>query len=247
MTCPSSIETRARWRTADARRQAYQLMNKALVILDDAAVSPIAAAHLQGAIDSLELAKPELSVEDLQHPMASELLEQILSAGSRGLPDLIDQLNAPAYITDADGNVTYWNEQCIGFAGRVPEKGSDRWCVSWRLFTTAGEPLAHDDCPMAVSIREQRTVRGEIAIAERPDGRRMAFRPYPTPLFDDSGTLTGAVNMLIDVTAEHSLELERLAETCRRLARTTLSADDQAAMDRIAKQLEAEATALKAR
>ena len=54
---------------------------------------------------------------------------------------------------------------------------------------------------MAVAIREQRAIRGKVAIAARPDGSRKAFTPYPTPLFDDDGQLTGAVNMLIDVSA----------------------------------------------
>jgi len=34
---------------------------------------------------------------------------------------------------------------------------------------------------------ERRPVRGEEAIAERPDGSRVAFVPYPTPLYDASG------------------------------------------------------------
>ena len=56
------------------------------------------------------------------------------------------------------------------------------------------------------------------AIAERPDGSRVAFTPYPTPLFDETGRLTGAVNMLVDVTSEQSHALHAQAEHCRRLA-----------------------------
>jgi hypothetical protein len=53
---------------------------------------------------------------------------------------------------------------------------------------------------MAVALKEDRTVRGERAIAERPDGRRVPFMAYPTPLHDASGALVGAVNMLLDIT-----------------------------------------------
>ncbi|MCX7513633.1 hybrid sensor histidine kinase/response regulator [Frateuria hangzhouensis] len=53
---------------------------------------------------------------------------------------------------------------------------------------------------MAVALREQRSVRGEEAVAERPDGSRITFVPYPTPLFDRQGTLVGAINTLVDVT-----------------------------------------------
>jgi hypothetical protein len=71
---------------------------------------------------------------------------------------------------------------------------------------------------MAQAIRSRTIVRDAIAIAERPDGSRRAFRPYPTPLFNDDGSLRGAVNMLIDVTEEQSAALEEQAERCRRLA-----------------------------
>jgi hypothetical protein len=40
------------------------------------------------------------------------------------------------------------------------------------------------------------------AIAERPDGTHVRFLPYPTPLFDGDGNLIGALNMLVETTAE---------------------------------------------
>jgi PAS domain S-box-containing protein len=133
----------------------------------------------------------------------------------------LDELPVPIYTTDIDGNVTYWNRACIDFAGREPQLGQDRWCVTWQLYTMTGEPMRHEDCPMADAIRDRRAVRDVIAIAERPDGSRLAFKPYPTPLFDPSGTFTGAVNLLIDVTEEQSQALHEQAQRCRRLADAT--------------------------
>jgi hypothetical protein len=71
---------------------------------------------------------------------------------------------------------------------------------------------------MAVAVREKRAVRGEIAIAKRPDGTRRAFMPYPTPLYDQEGQMTGAVNMLIDVSEEQAGALAAQAKHCNRLA-----------------------------
>jgi hypothetical protein len=68
-------------------------------------------------------------------------------------------------------------------------------------------------------------VRNEIAIAKRPDGSRVAFRAYSTPLADDSGALTGAINMLIDISDEQSEILKEQASRCRRLARSTNDAN----------------------
>ena len=133
----------------------------------------------------------------------------------------LDALPVPVYITDAEGAVTYWNRACVAFAGREPRLGQDKWCVTWRLYTTAGEPLPHDQCPMANAIREEREIRGEVAIALRPDGSRRAFTPYPTPLFDEAGRLTGAVNLLIDVSDEQVGALKEQARRCRRLSRSS--------------------------
>ena len=149
------------------------------------------------------------------------LLDTALTALHTSRPEcraMLDELPVPIYTTDVEGAVTYWNRACIAFAGREPELGRDRWCVTWQLYTTTGEPLRHEDCPMADAIKERRPIRDMIAIAERPDGTRVAFRPYPTPLFDPSGAFTGAVNMLIDVTDEQSGALHEQAERCRRLA-----------------------------
>lgn len=107
------------------------------------------------------------------------------------------------------------------FAGREPQLGQDRWCITWRLFTIDGDPLPHEDCPMAVAIREKKAIRSEIAIAMRPDGTRVAFRPYPTPLIDKTGTLRGAINILIDISDEQSDALKQQAARCRRLANST--------------------------
>jgi PAS domain-containing protein len=131
---------------------------------------------------------------------------------------VLSRIPVPVYVTDAQGGVTYWNQACIDFAGRVPQLGEDRWCVTWKIYTTTGDFLPHDKCPMADAIRTREAVRGAVAIALRPDGRRVAFRPYPTPLFDSAGNFTGAVNMLVDVSDEQVEALSAQASRCRRLA-----------------------------
>ena len=105
--------------------------------------------------------------------------------------------DVPIYMTDEAGVVIYANAACEPFAGRAPVPGQDRWCVTWKLHTHAGEFLPHDQCPMAVAIREQRPVRGASAVAERPDGTRVPFKPFPTPIFGRDGRLVGAVNVLM--------------------------------------------------
>lgn len=113
---------------------------------------------------------------------------------------VLDVLPVAVYCTDAAGFLTYFNPAAIEFSGRVPTPGVDRWCVTWKLFRIDSTPLPHDQCPMAVALKEGRTVRGEIAIAERPDGSRRRFTPYPTPLRDAAGEIVGGINILLDLT-----------------------------------------------
>jgi PAS domain S-box-containing protein len=128
-------------------------------------------------------------------------------AGSREkqFRDLLQALPAAIYTTDAEGRITFFNRACIEFAGRTPKIG-EMWCVTWKLFLPDGTPLAHEDCPMAIALKENRPIRDVEAIAERPDGTRICFMPYPTPLRDDSGRLLGAVNMLVDITTRKQAE-----------------------------------------
>lgn len=178
-----------------------------------------------------------------------DYLDTVLDALAAG-PEcrtLIDDMPVPVYTTDAEGAVTYWNRACAAFAGREPEAGEDRWCVTWHLYTTTGERLAHEHCPMARALKEQRPVRGQIAIAERPDGSRLAFQPYPTPLFDAVGTLTGGVNLLIDVTDEQCSALHDQANRCRRLSGATYDRATSKALDDMAEGFDRTADGLTAK
>jgi PAS domain S-box-containing protein len=118
----------------------------------------------------------------------------------RRLRELLDALPAAVYTTDAAGRITYYNEAAADLWGHRPALGSSEWCGSWKLFWPDGTPLPHDECPMAVALKEDRAVRGMEAAAERPDGTRVPFIPYPTPIHDETGKLVGAVNMLVDIT-----------------------------------------------
>jgi len=62
---------------------------------------------------------------------------------------------------------------------------------------------------MAVALREGRAVRGAEAVAERPDGTRVPFIPFPTPLLDASGRVTGAINMLVDISERRQAETQQ--------------------------------------
>jgi PAS domain S-box-containing protein len=134
--------------------------------------------------------------------------------------ELLAALPVAVYTTDADGRITFYNQAAADFWGHNPELGS-QWCGSWRLYWPDGRPMPNEESPMVVALKEGREVRGIEALAERPDGTRVRFRPHPTPLRDPKGRLIGAINLLMDVTDEHDTHLES-----ERLAAIVVSSDD---------------------
>lgn len=120
---------------------------------------------------------------------------------------------AAVYTTDADGRITFYNEAAAQLWGCRPGIGTSKWCGSWRLFWPDGRPMRHEDCPMAIALREGAPCLGREAVAERPDGTRVPFMPLPAPLKDASGKVVGGINVLVDITdrIEAEVAMARLA------------------------------------
>ncbi|BCG88348.1 hypothetical protein MesoLj113c_44580 [Mesorhizobium sp. 113-3-9] len=141
-----------------------------------------------------------VDVTDLERTR-NELKQQ-----DRTYHQILDGLPVAIYTTDKDGTITYYNRAAADLAGRQPRIGKDKWCVTFKLFTADGKQLPHDECPMAIALKENRPVRNQQATAQRPDGSFFPFLPYPTPLRDEHGNLIGAVNMLLDLTDRQRAE-----------------------------------------
>ncbi len=135
--------------------------------------------------------------------------------------DILDALPVAVYATDAEGRITYYNEAAAALWGHRPTLGTDKWCGSWKLWWPSGERLAHEDCPMAVMLREGRAMAGVEAVAERPDGSRVPFAPYPRLLKDADGKVIGAVNALVEIGDRQAAHVN-----AERLAAIVASSDD---------------------
>jgi PAS domain S-box-containing protein len=135
--------------------------------------------------------------------------EARLRDSERRLQELMAAIPAAIYTTDAQGRVTYYNEAAVELAGRTPAIGRDQWSVAWKMYWPDGTSLPHDQCPMAIALKEGRAVRGVEVVAERPDGTRVPFIPHPTPLRDVDGRVVGAINMLVDVSERKQAETQQ--------------------------------------
>jgi PAS domain S-box-containing protein len=163
-------------------------MDEPIGLLESELDRAVAAMHPALAADNV------IPISDTLRP------HTLVRERERRFRELLDALPAAIYTTDAAGRITYYNDAAAALWGHRPPLGSSEWCGSWKLYWPDGTPLRHDECPMAVALKENRAVRGMEAAAERPDGSRVPFIPYPTPIHDETGKLIGAVNMLVDIT-----------------------------------------------
>lgn len=120
---------------------------------------------------------------------------------------LIEGLPVAVYTCNTNGYINLYNNAAVELWGREPVSGKDRWCGSDKIYRTDGSPLPLEECPMAIALREERAIEQDAIVIERPNGIRKHVLVSPKPLFDSSGTLCGAINTLVDITAIKQTEL----------------------------------------
>ena len=129
---------------------------------------------------------------------------------------LIENLPVATYSCDADGHILIYNKAAADLWGREPEIEKDLFYGTWKIYDDDGNPITYDKCPMSIALKEGRILTDREIIIERPNGEKANILPYPVPFLDSSGQVTGAVNVLIDITTRKKAEL-KLIQSEKRL------------------------------
>jgi len=138
-----------------------------------------------------------LSIEDITERKKAEA---VLKKTGERFRQLVKELPAGVYSCDAQGYINFYNHAAAKIWGRKPKIGKELWCGSWKIFKPDGSPIPLDSCPMAIALKEGRAIMGEEIIIERSDGTRSIVLVHPQPEFSLSGEISGAINMVIDIT-----------------------------------------------
>src|SRR5665213_538166 len=107
------------------------------------------------------------------------------------------------YSCDAAGVIHEYNDRAAELWGRKPEWGDtdERFCGSFKLYRPDGSFMPHDQWPMAdVLSGKVPGVHGAEVHIERPDGSRVVAIVNISPLSNEKGEITGAINCFDDVT-----------------------------------------------
>lgn len=179
-----------------------------------------AFADLFRTARALAAANAALELEVTQRKNAEEALRQLnnslegtirertseLRLSQERYEHVVRNLPVAVYTTDIEGKITLYNAAAAELWGRHPKIGEETWCGCFEFYRPDGTKMPPDESPMALTLKTGEPVRGQEIIIERPDGARRSVLPYPTPMYDTSGKINGAINMLLDVT-ERNLAL----------------------------------------
>jgi PAS domain S-box-containing protein len=138
---------------------------------------------------------------------ARKQVEERLQRSERASRDLLGALPAAIYVTDAAGHIIYCNQTAVDLWKVVPVLGKDKWDGLAQFRHADGTPMAQADCPTQIALKQGRIVQGQEAIIERRDGSLVPIIPYPTPLFDEKGSIAGVITMTVDISERKKAEL----------------------------------------
>ena len=148
------------------------------------------------------------------------IAQQKIRESEKNYRKLVTDLPVALYTCDAAGNILLYNQAAAQLWGRVPSPEIEKWNGAFRLYKADGSPLPPDEAPMAIALKTGRIEQFEIII-ERKDGSRRNVIPFPRLLSDADGKITGAVNMMHDITEE-----KKAAADNAKLAAIVQSSDD---------------------
>lgn len=104
----------------------------------------------------------------------------------------------PVYLTDADGNLVYFNEAAEEIAGgsfaETGEVPIDQWVLRLAPESVDGEVLAREDMPGGIAFLEHRPAHGTLRITGL-DGKRRTIESTVFPLIGANDDFCGIMGI----------------------------------------------------
>ncbi len=125
---------------------------------------------------------------------------------------LLDQLYDGVYTLDRRRRITYWNRGAERISGFAQQEVIGRPCMDNILIHVDehGNSLCKDNCPAAHTMMDGQ-VREKDIFLHHKDGHRVPVSVRVSPMYDETGNITGAVEIFSDNSTKLAA-LQRVSE-----------------------------------
>ncbi len=122
---------------------------------------------------------------------------------------ILDSLYDGVYMVDHNRRIVYWNRGAERLSGYKAEEIVGKNCADnfLRHVDAAGHQLCKGLCPLARTLRDGES-REDTVYLHHKQGHRMPISVRIAPLHDESGEITGAVEVFTDITARENILCE---------------------------------------
>ena len=159
--------------------------------------------------------------------------EEKMRKEKRLLEKVTDTSPVSITVVDKDGNITFANERAEEVLGLEKSKitGLAYNDPDWRIATLTGEPFPEEDLPFRQVMERGEPVYGVQHAIQLGEGPRKLLSINSAPLFDDSGSVSGVVSAIEDITQQKEseqqiLRLNSLLRAIRNVNQVIVEVDD---------------------
>jgi diguanylate cyclase (GGDEF)-like protein/PAS domain S-box-containing protein len=131
--------------------------------------------------------------------------------------DLLDHMSDGVYFVDRNRRILYWNEGAHRLTGYKAEELIGRLCHDEILchLDYDGNRLCHEGCPLSACMEDGSPREAKVYLRHKL-GRRVPVSVRVQPIRDANGSITGALEIFSDDTAQN--DARRRTEAMRRMA-----------------------------
>ncbi len=119
---------------------------------------------------------------------------------------LIENLPVAIYTCDTEGNTILHNKAAVDLWGNEPTAKENSWSSSWKLSPTGQFDLPFPEQKSNSVAKNSDPIPGSEIIIHQPNGTKKQVIAFHAPLFKECGKLSGAVNLLVDITSHKEKE-----------------------------------------
>jgi len=129
--------------------------------------------------------------------------DDLTGASPQFFRELLENLHDGVYFVDPERKITYWNRGAERISGYAAEEVVGSHCFAEILMHVddAGTRLCQHGCPVSFTLADGETREADVYLHHK-EGHRVPVRVRVTPIRDQAGRVTGAVEVFSENSAK---------------------------------------------